>query len=271
VTKELPSPNRFLLLRRATKTSLDVRIHVSPSTPLGAVPAARFADGRTRGGLQKVTCPSVRSLLVRPHVAFLLVHLSLECSVTCLLQIVTHVLSLVSHMALNNVAMCLHLVLTCGFITHVHVALLCFATCRHWSVTRVASVLVHVPPLDCDTCRHLLWTRDVSEYVHMPLSYGATCHLSVCQRIALSFCHVHLSGNDTWRRRGNFLFVLMSPPGSDTSHIPIGPCVLSTCRVRVHTCLFPIGPCVHFLLDHASISCSRECLFRTTTCPKPVC
>jgi hypothetical protein len=44
----------FLLPRRGLKTTPDVRIHVSPLTPstlLGAMPVARFADRWTRGGL----------------------------------------------------------------------------------------------------------------------------------------------------------------------------------------------------------------------------
>ena len=38
----------------------------------------------------------------------------------------------------------------------------------------------------------------------------------------------------------------------------------------VYTCPFPIGPRVSFLLDHASVSRSQECPFRTATCPKPL-
>ena len=67
------------------------------------------------------------------------------------------------------------------------------------------------------------------------------CHLPVRQRVAFSFCHVRLSGCDTRCRRGNFLFDLVSPRGSDTSRIPIGPrVVFGFTRAR-------------FLFDHASV------------------
>ena len=74
------------------------------------------------------------------------------------------------------------------------------------------------------------------------------CHVSssVCQHVIFSHCHVCLSGRDTWRQRGKFLFGLVSPRGSNSSHIPIGPRVLSTCRVRFIR--------VRSVLDHLSVS-----------------
>ena len=104
-------------------------------------------------------------------------------------------------------------------------------------MTHAASVLFHVSPSNCDTCRHRVWTRVVSVCFHMPLCYCATCHF-------FSLCYVRLSGRDTWRRHVKFLFGLVSPRGSDRSHIPIGPRVLSTCRVRFIR--------VRSLLDHVS-------------------
>ena len=129
-------------------------------------------------------------------------------------------------------------------------------------MTRAASVLFHVSPSSCDTCRHRVWTRSFSVYFHVPLCYCAMCHFPVCQSVIFSFRHLCLSGRDTWRRCGKFLFGLVLPRGFDRSHIPIGPCVLSTCRVRFIR--------VRFLLDHESISHSRECPFRTAMCLKPL-
>ena len=113
-------------------------------------------------------------------------------------------------------------------------------------MTRAAFVLFHVSPSCCDTCRCRVWTRGVSLCFHVPLCYCATCHLLVCQRGIFSHCHVRLSGKDTWRRCGKFLFSLVSSRGSDRSHIPIGPRVLSTCRVQFIR--------VRSLLDHVSVS-----------------
>ena len=113
-------------------------------------------------------------------------------------------------------------------------------------MTRADSVLFHVSPSSCDTCRHRVWTCGVSVCFDVPLCYCATCRLPVYQRVIFSFCHMCLSGSDMWRRRGKFLCGLVSPRGSDRSHIPIGPRVLSTCRVQFI--------CVRSLLDHVSVS-----------------
>ena len=99
-------------------------------------------------------------------------------------------------------------------------------------------------PSCCDMCRCRVWTRGVSICFHVPLCYCATCRLPVCQCVIYSHCYVRLSGRYTWRCRGEFLFGLVSPRGSDRSHIPIGPRVLSTCRVRFIR--------VRSLLDHVS-------------------
>ena len=124
----------------------------------------------------------------------------------------------------------------------------------------------HVPSHGCNTCRlctypcvsmrlwhvlSLVWKRGAAVSFHVPLSYCAMCRLLVRQRVAFSFCHVRLSGCDTWCRRGNFLFDLVSPRGSDTSRIPIGPrVVFGFTRVR-------------FLFDHASVSDH----YASETCP----
>ena len=113
-------------------------------------------------------------------------------------------------------------------------------------MTRAASVLFHMSPSCCDMCRCRVWTRGVSLCFHVPLCYCAMCHLLVCQRVIFSHCHVRLSGRDMWRRRGKFLFGLVSPRYSDRRHIPIGPHVLSTCCVRFIR--------VRSLLDHVLVS-----------------
>ena len=111
-------------------------------------------------------------------------------------------------------------------------------------MTRAASVLFHVSPSSCDTCRHRVWMRGFSVCFHVPLCYCAMCRFPVCQSVIFSFRHLCLSGRDTWRRCGKFLFGLVLPRGFDRSHIPIGPRVLSTCRVRFIR--------VRSLLDHVS-------------------
>jgi len=113
-------------------------------------------------------------------------------------------------------------------------------------VTRAASVLFHVSPSSCDTCRHRVWMRSFSVYFHVLLCYCAMCRFPVCQSVIFSFRHLCLSGRDTWRRCGKFLFGLVLPRGFDMSHIPIGPRVLSMCRVRFIR--------VHSILDHVSVS-----------------
>jgi hypothetical protein len=124
-------------------------------------------------------------------------------------RFVTRVFWLLAHMALNSVTTCHRQVLTRGIVTHVHVALLSFATCRRLVCDTYR--FRTCPCACCDTCRHRVWMRGVSVYFNVPLCYCVMCHLPVCQRVIFSFCHGHLSGSDAWRRRGKFLFGLVSP------------------------------------------------------------
>ena len=130
--------------------------------------------------------------------------------------------------------------------------------------------LFHVSPSCCDTCRCRVWTRGVSVCFHVLLCYCATCCLPICQCVIFSHCHVRLSGRNTWRRRSKFLFGLVI--ASRFQQQPYS--YWTTCPLYVscpvYTCPFRIGPPVSFLLDHASVSHSRECPFRTATCPKPL-
>ena len=104
------------------------------------------------------------------------------------------------------------------------------------------------------TCRHLVVTRVGADFGCAVSPYGSTCCFVIVPCVIFLFvnvsffshCHVRLSGRDMWRRRGKFLFGLVSPRGSDRSHIPIGPRVLSTCRVWFIR--------VRSLLDHVSVS-----------------
>ena len=97
-------------------------------------------------------------------------------------------------------------------------------------------------------------TRVGTWFGHAMSPYTSTCHFLVVPRVVFLFvdvsfflfCHVSLSGSDTWCQHGKFLFSHVSPPGSNMSHILIGPRVLSTCRV----CFIR----VRFLLDHVLVS-----------------
>ena len=101
--------------------------------PLCAAPAARFADGRTRGGLPEghVSIGQEPPGSATYRFALILVHLSLACQVTFLLKIVTRVFWLLSHVALQSAHTCHRLVVTRGIGPLVHTALLSSATCRH--------------------------------------------------------------------------------------------------------------------------------------------
>ena len=121
-------------------------------------------------------------------------------------------------------------------------------------------------------------TRVGTEFGRAVSPYASTCCFVTVPCVVFLFvnisffshCHVRLSGRNTWRRRSKFLFGLVI--ASRFQQQPYS--YWTTCPLYVsclvYTCPFPIGPRVSFLLDPTSIFRSRECPFRTATCPKPL-
>ena len=128
-------------------------------------------DGH-EAGYQKGRCPRVRSLLVRPRVAFLL--LSLECSVTCVLLTWPRGTTECCHMS--------PLVVTCGI----------GPTCP-----RGPTMFGQASALGCDTC-HLRTcppSTTVEGHASAPV-LDAWC-LRTCPRATFLFRHVLSSSLST--------------------------------------------------------------------------
>jgi len=106
-----------------------------------------------------------------------------------------------------------------------------FSTCRHLVVTHVGAEFGRAVSPYASTCRFVIVPRVVFLFVNVSFFHTAMCAFLVGTR-----------GVDV----ANFCSASLSPRGSNSSHIPIGPRVLSTCRVRFIR--------VRSILDHLSVS-----------------
>ena len=123
-------------------------------------------------------------------------------------------------------------------------------------------------PSCCDMCRCRVWTHGVSVCFHVLLCYCATSHLLFVNMLffhtatcafLVGTCGVNVANFCSASCRlevpSEAIFLL--------DHLS-SLCVVSGIYVSV-----PYWT-INFLLDHAFVSCSRECPFWTTTCPKPL-
>jgi len=123
-------------------------------------------------------------------------------------------------------------------------------------------------PSCCDTCRCRVWTCGVSVWFHVPLCYCPTCRLLF---VNMSFFHTATCA------------FLVGTCGVNVANFCSASCRLEVLSgaiflldhmssLRVVSGIYVSVPfwTISFLLDHASVSCSRECPFRTATCPKPL-
>ena len=128
-----------------------------------------------------------------------------------------------------------------------------FSTCRHLVVTRVGAEFGRVVSPYPSTCRFVIVPHVVFLFVNVSFFHTATCAFLV------GTCGVDVA---------NFY------SASCRLEVPSGAIFLldHVSSLRVVSGIYVSVPywTINFLLDHASISCSRECPFRTATCPKPL-
>ena len=128
-----------------------------------------------------------------------------------------------------------------------------FSTCLHLVVTHVGTEFGRAVSPYTSTCRFVIVPCVIFLFVNVSFFHIATC------AFLAGTCGVDVA---------NFYLA------SCRLDVPIGDIFLldHMSSLRVVSGIYVSVPywTINFLLDHASVSCSRECPFRTATCPKPL-
>jgi len=128
-----------------------------------------------------------------------------------------------------------------------------FSTCHHLVVTCVRAEFECAVSPYASTCCFVIVPHVVFLFVNMSFFHTATCAFLVgtCGVNVANFC----SASCRLEVLSGAIFLL--------DHVS---------SLRVVSGIYVSVPfwTISFLLDHASVSCSRECPFRTATCPKPL-